>query len=313
MVHDEWRRLAVRFSGRGRGRTGRRRIRAPARGQKVQRVFGQVIGALMRALLMGLMVTLPASLLPDTRPDSAQIVVLFALFVGVLTLVEYASRYPGLVEFRYAPPYNRLRFAALALSVLLLSLMWRGEAAPSTVGQFLAALGGMLGNLLDFPYSPVRLLMLTLPASTPAGDVALLRAAAGLSATVALGMLMAFGLMLWLSAWPARTSAFNVWVNLPTFDPTAGGDVVARLERDARTNIVLGALFPFVAPALLLGAGSLMVPLPEAGTQTQIWVIAAWGFLPAGLVMRGVALARVARMIRERREAAGAEARLQPV
>ena len=26
--------------------------------------------------------------------------------------------------------------------------------------------------------------------------------------------------------------SFNVWINLPTFDPTTGGDVVERLERD---------------------------------------------------------------------------------
>ena len=276
-------------------------------------MIGQLIGALARALLVGLMVTLPASLLPDTRPDSAQIVVLFALFAGLLTLVEYAARYPGLVEFRYAPPYNRLRFAGLAVMLLLLSVLWRGELAPTTFTQFVAALGGLFGGWLDFPYSPVRLMLLTLPATTGAEEMATLRAAAGLAATVALAMLAVFAGLLWLSKWPARRAAFNVWVNLPTFDPTAGGDVVVRLERDARTNVVLGALLPFVAPAVLLGAGSLLTPLSESGAQTQIWVIAAWAFLPAALVMRGVALARIARMIRNRREAAGDEPGLQPV
>ena len=276
-------------------------------------MIGQVIGALGRAFLMGLMVTLPASLLPDTRPDSAQIVVLFALFAGLLTLVEYAARYPGLVEFRYAPPYNRLRFLALALTVLLLSLLWRGEVAPTSLTALIAALGGLFGAWLDFPYSPVRLMLLTLPASATAAEVAMLRAAAGLAAVVGLGMVAGFALLLWRSNWPARRAAFNVWVNLPTFDPTAGGDVVVRLERDARTNIVVGVLLPFVAPAVLLGAGSLMAPLTDSGAQTQIWVIAAWAFLPTMLVMRGIALARIARMIRERREAAGDEPGLQPV
>lgn len=259
------------------------------------------------------MVTLPASLVSDTPSDSAQIVVLFALFAGVLTLVEYAARYPGLVEFRYAPPYNRLRFAGLALMVLLLSTLMRGETAPSAFAGFVAALGGLVGHWLDFPFSPVRLLLLTLPGSTPAAEVALLRTAAGLSAMVAVGLVLAFALVVWRSNWPARHAAFNVWVNLPTFDPTAGGDVVARLERDARTNLILGVLLPFVTPALLLGAGSLMVPLNLAGVQTQIWVVAAWAFLPASLLLRGMALARVARMIRDRREGATAEAGLQPV
>lgn len=276
-------------------------------------MIGRLIGAIVRALLMGLVVTLPASLMLDTRPDSAQIVVLFAIFVGILTLVEYSARYPGLVEFRYAPPYNRVRFVALALSVLLLSLLWRGEVAPTTLTRFIAALGGLAGQWLDFPYSPVRLLLLTLPGSTTAGEVALLRSGAGLAAVTSVAMLGVFALTLWRSNWPAQHAAFNVWVNLPTFDPTAGGDVVARLERDARTNVVLGVLLPFVTPALLLATGSLLAPLSEAGPQTQVWVIAAWAFLPASLVMRGIALARIARMIRERREAAGAEAGLQPV
>ena len=48
--------------------------------------------------------------------------------------------------------------------------------------------------------------------------------------------------------WPSRSGAFNVWVNLPTFDPTAGGDVVDRLDRDARINIALGFLLPFLIP-----------------------------------------------------------------
>ena len=275
--------------------------------------MGQLFGALLRAFLVGVTVTLPASLLPGTATDAAQIVVLFAIFAAVLVLVEYAARYPGLIEFRHAPPYNRMRFLGLALMLTLLSLLLRDAVAPTTLSRFVAALGGMLGHWLDFPYSPVRLLLLTLPQATPAGDVAMLRAAAGLAATVALGIVALFGLILWRSHWPAQHAAFNVWVNLPTFDPTAGGDVVARLERDARTCLVLGVLMPFLTPALVLAGGSLIAPLSQAGGLTQIWVIAAWALAPAMLVLRGVALGRVARMIRERREGAAADAGLQPV
>lgn len=275
--------------------------------------MGQLFGALLRAFLVGVTVTLPASLLPGTATDAAQIVVLFAIFAAVLVLVEYAARYPGLIEFRHAPPYNRMRFLGLALMLTLLSLLLRDAVAPTTLSRFVAALGGMLGHWLDFPYSPVRLLLLTLPQATPAGDVAVLRAAAGLAATVSLGIVALFGLILWRSHWPAQHAAFNVWVNLPTFDPTAGGDVVARLERDARTCLVLGVLMPFLTPALVLAGGSLIAPLSQAGGLTQIWVIAAWALVPAMLVLRGVALGRVARMIRERREGAAADAGLQPV
>lgn len=281
--------------------------------QRVQKVFERIVGALVRALLIGLMVTLPASLLPELRPDAAQIVVLFAIFGALLTFIEYSARYPGLVEFRFAPPFNRIRFLSLATTVLLLSLLMRGQWAPTPLTDFVGALGGMIGQWLDFPFSPLRLLLLTLPVSATLGEVAQLRAAAGLSASVALATLGLFAMSMWRTRWPAQHAAFNVWVNLPTFDPTAGGDVVARLERDGRTNVILGVLLPFITPALVLAAGSVLSPLSQAGAQTQIWVVAAWAFLPACLLMRGLALNRIARMIRARREVAAAEVGLQAV
>ena len=277
--------------------------------------MGQVLGALLRALLVGLMVTTPAVLLPQVGADSAQIVVLFAIFAGVLTLIEYAARYPGLVEFRYAPPYNRIRFGALFVTLLLLSFFYRGQTDPGTFAQFVGALGGLVGGAADFAYSPVRLLLLSLPSDTPPATVAQLRSALGLALLVALAAFVVFVLTLWRSSWPLRHRAFNVWVNLPTFDPTAGGDVVDRLERDARVNAMLGFLLPFLIPAGMIAAGSVAPPLSDAGAQTQIWIVAVWAFLPACLLMRGVALARIARIIRDRRsrEAAGEAAGLQPV
>ncbi len=45
--------------------------------------------------------------------DTTQIVALLALLAAVFTFVEYFSAYPSFVEFRNAPPFNRLRFVAL--------------------------------------------------------------------------------------------------------------------------------------------------------------------------------------------------------
>ena len=81
--------------------------------------------------------------------------------------------------------------------------------------------------------------------------------------------------------WPARLARFNVWVNLPTFDPTAGGDVVARLERDARFNIALGFLLPFLIPAVVKAAPRPSSPSRWTSPQTLIWTMYGLG-LPAG-------------------------------
>jgi hypothetical protein len=42
--------------------------------------------------------------------------------------------------------------------------------------------------------------------------------------------------------------------------------------------------------------------------QTQIWTIAAWAFLPASIIMRGVAMGKIADMIEEKRRRAYADA-----
>ncbi|TMV58220.1 hypothetical protein FGG78_36570, partial [Thioclava sp. BHET1] len=100
---------------------------------------------------------------------------------------------------------------------------------------------------------------------------------------------------------PAANGTFNVWVNLPTFDPSSGGDVVSRLERDARVNLILGFLLPFLVPVVIKAGSSAFEPITLSSAQTLIWTIAAWGFLPTSLFMRGIAMGRVADMIREKR------------
>jgi hypothetical protein len=262
-------------------------------------VLTQLCAALLRAVLVMVLVATPSALLPLPGEDGRAMVALVALFGGVLTFVEYNSRYPGLIEFRDAPPYNRIRFAMLFCVVFFLSVAFRAEMQPSTLGALVAALAHVCGLALDFPYSPVRLA--TLIFADAGADPRLVRSAAGAAYMTALLALGLFVLILRLQDWPSRNGAFNVWVNLPTFDPSAGGDVVLRLERDARINLALGFVLPFLIPAAVtLGAVSLGA-LNLSAQQTLIWTVAAWAFLPASLFMRGIAMSRIAGMIRARR------------
>ncbi|MEL7343593.1 MAG: hypothetical protein AAFN59_01880, partial [Pseudomonadota bacterium] len=70
-------------------------------------MIARLAGALLRAFLVVLMISTPSLLLPGTTTDGAQIITLVAIFAAMLTIFEYASSYPGLVEFRDAPPFNR--------------------------------------------------------------------------------------------------------------------------------------------------------------------------------------------------------------
>ncbi|MEO1238116.1 MAG: hypothetical protein AAFW64_00345 [Pseudomonadota bacterium] len=267
-------------------------------------MIAQLTGAVLRAILVVMVIATPALMLPGTTEDVAQIVTLVAIFAAALTIFEYASSYPGLVEFRDAPPFNRIRYLSLFVTVFLLATMARGQVEPTNLTMLVEAVGRLIGHVIDFPYSPVRLVVLMLPADATVAQIELVRASAGLAYLISLVTLALFLIVQRLIRWPLGSGSFNVWVNLPTFDPTAGGDVVERLARDARFNIALGFLLPFVMPAVVNAAASLFGAVSLDNPHTLIWTVAAWAFLPASLFMRGIAMGRISVMIREKRKRA---------
>jgi hypothetical protein len=296
---------ATRHNVRGKIGTRTRQRIGSVRTEGGSEVFSRLTGALTRAVLVMILVASPAVILSDLRIDSQQMVALVALFAGALTFVEYNSVYPGLVEFRDAPPFNRIRFLMLLATVLSLSLIEAGRVEPTTLTTLIHAVGALIGVSMDFPYSPVRLATLMLGQGASEAQVEAVRTAAGMAYLISLVSLAIFVVILSLGQWPRRGAAFNVWVNLPTFDPTAGGDVVGRLMRDARINIALGFLLPFLSPAVVRIASTGFEPLTLTSPQTLIWTMTAWAFLPASLFMRGIAMGRVAEMIREKRRING--------
>lgn len=269
-------------------------------------------GAILRAAFVVLLIITPSVLLPGTGPDTTLIVAFLAILGAAFTIVEYSSVYPSLVEFRYAPPFNRVRFGALLVTVFMLSMILRGQDDPSTLSQLLALIGARMADAIDFPYSPVRLVVLMLPDTAAAQQIGQVRLAAGISYLVSVLSLALFIILLRLGGWPRRREGFNVWLNLPTFDPTAGGDVLHRLSRDSQVNLVLGFLLPFLIPAAIKLAADLFDPVTLADPHTLIWTMTAWAFLPASLLMRGIALARVAQMIDDQRRRAYAASGQRP-
>lgn len=271
-------------------------------------MISRLIGAVARGFLVLLLIATPGLMVPVLSEDAAQVVILIALVAAVLTAVEYGSAYPCLYEFRDAPPFNRIRFVSLFLTVFLLSVMVRGEIQPSTLSSLVVALGDKLGAMVDFPYSPVRLVVLMVPEGFSVDDIVLVRAAAGLAYFISLLSVLVLVVVIWAYNWPLNSGSFNVWVNLPNFDPTSRGDVVERLERDGRVNIALGFMLPFVIPAVVDSAGAVFGAAALINPQTLIWTVAAWAFLPASLFARGLAMTRVAKIIaRKRRESTRAD------
>ena len=271
-------------------------------------VFSQLTSALARAFLVALLVLTPSLLLTSTGADTEQLVVILAIIAASMTFIEYYGRSPSIIEFRFAPPYNRLKFAGLAASIVLLTLICRQAYLPTDMGYLLSKLGHDLGLTIDFPYSPVRLMVLMMPSDASPQLIEMVRSASGIAYMVSLLMVFIFLTCVRMLGWPTRSGAFNVWMNLPLFDPTGGGDVLARLKRDAGLNIVLGSLLPFIIPAAVKAASDIVDPISMTDPQTLVWTISAWAFLPASMLMRGIAMSRIADLIEDKRKRAYAQA-----
>ncbi|MFZ7091187.1 hypothetical protein [Primorskyibacter sp. 2E233] len=270
----------------------------------------RMVSAGARAFLVALVIAMPAMMLPGVTADTAQMVALLSLVAAALTFVEYVSDYPSLIEFRDAAPYNRMRFIALFVTILLMCSISRGQVYHTHFSDFLTLIGGKIGVAMDFPFSPVRLMVLLVPEGTSSRELDMLRTSAGLAYLISLVTLLLFVAFVRLLNWPIRHGAFNFWVNLPLFDPTAGGDILNRLKRDSHVNVALGFLLPFLIPAVLQAASAYAYKVSLADPQTLIWTMSAWAFLPASLIMRGVALMRIADLIEEKRRRAYAQAEL---
>jgi len=257
---------------------------------------------------VAILVAAPSLMLPRVSETAIEMGALLALLAALLTFVEYNSNFPSFVEFRDAPPLNRIRFIALFSTVIILTLITKHNYQPSNLTALLAGFGAMIGTALDFPYSPVRLVTLMVPQNATVEVIAMLRSAAGVSYVIGLITITSFLIAVRLMGWPTKNGAFNVWVNLPLFDPTTGGDVVARLQRDGRINVILGVLLPFIIPAVIKILSDLGNPVMLSNPQALIWTISAWSFLPASMIMRGVAMTRIAELIEDKRRRAYANA-----
>jgi len=276
-------------------------------------VFERTPGAATRGILVVMLIATPSMLLPAYTLDAPEIVVFLAILAGILTFTEYNSNFPSYIEFRDAPPMNRLRFTALFCMVFVLSVISKHHYEPTNLTAIFAGLGRMAGDWVDFPYSPVRLLILMLPEGSSTLTVNTVRVAAGVAYLIALVTVASFMVSIRVMGWPTSNGAFNVWINLPLFDPTTGGDVVSRMRRDGRINIILGVLLPFVIPALIKAASDLIGPIPMTDPQTVIWTISAWAFLSTSMIMRGMAMSRIAALVEEKRRRTYANAEAMQV
>ena len=246
---------------------------------------------------------LPMFLVPGIAAKNS-VVVFVLMFSGFLwTFLEYSSSYPSLIEFRDAPPFNRVRFLSLIATVYCLSLIQAFALNPLSGSEFVHNIGAIIGYSLDIQGSPVNLMVNQFSIVGDGLPYQTFLASAGIAYLASLISIVIFVALFYLQKWPTNSGPFNVWTNMPTFDPMTTSDVVARLNRDARINIVLGFVLPFLIPACVGLSFGFVGSAPFDDSYMMIWVISGWAFLPSGMIMRGVALSRVAQMIATKRDA----------
>jgi hypothetical protein len=265
-------------------------------------VFSQLLNALARAILVFTIVVFPALAAPSGPAPDAYAVLLLATVAAVFVLLEYSGPAASFLEFRHAPPFNRLRFGAAALVTVAASLLLAPPAsAPPLASQYLYPLAQASAALFDWPYAPPRLFLNWLSASGLGAVTDQHFWAVSLAYALALATAALFFVLVRLFGWPARLGAFNLWLNLPTFDPTTGEDVVQRLQSTARLNLILGISLPFLMPMAAQMLAGLVLPSGTWGPQSLIWGITFWSIMPLCLLMRAIALGRVAQMIQTKR------------
>ncbi len=217
---------------------------------------------------------------------SAEVVLLAAAAAAVFVFLEYAPGAPSLVEFRDAPPYNRIRFAVLAACLSVGVVLSMDGAGP--LPDLVRAIATVAGAALDVAGSPLAPMVGSAPPALR-GDVA---AMGGTGLIVMATACLAFARAARDDGWPFRQGTFNPWINLPTFDPQAR-DVVARLRRDGTINVALGFAVLYLSPSLAMALGG----LPADGPLLLIWIVSLWVLVPFCLILRGIALRRLAQLL----------------
>ena len=217
--------------------------------------------------------------------------------LGVFTLFEYASRQTGLIDFRFAPPYNCARFFTFATIIVILFFVCRAHEWVDQFGPEVLVSLDQLVAVLDSPLSPLTLAVELVAGEGDSAFIALVSrvGVAGLSVMVLSTVF--FTLRIWLLRWPAQRESFNRWINLPTFHPSLGKDVSWRLRRGGLINVMIGLALPYAIIVVGSQIGGWFDSRALTNYQPLNWGCMLWNFVPWVIFMRSQAMLKIACLI----------------
>ena len=253
----------------------------------------RIATAILRAILLIAVLLIPSLILKNVGSDSRQITAFVALILAAIILVDYGAASASLIPFRFIAPINRLAFGLISLLLLGLSLIVSGRFAD---------LANLWGKVMNFPYSPVHAMTLVLQ-SAEGED--LLRNAAGFAHSFVWIFIIGFGVYLRRCNFSKSETPFSLALNLPTFEASSDDEAIQKLSKEYRLNLILGFLLPFFIPVGLSFLTHNAGPLTLSSDYALVWGVALWALVPAGLIMRGLVLARIVRLLKSERRRAG--------
>lgn len=259
----------------------------------------RLAGASLRGVLVALLILFPGWTLPAESGFALDLFWLLSLVCGVIVTIEYLSAAPSLIEFRFFPPYNRMRFGGLCLIVLAMVCLFQELPTVSIFYLVFAAPAKLSFYLWDFQYSPVVALAHVLGRDDPALTEQISQMAA-LALTMTILLTAAYCFETRGFRKPLEEGTFNIYLNLPlpTSTLVADNSPAFRLYIFGVLSIVLGLLLPVVVPFLLLPVARFVGGEPLAYRPMVVWVVTLWAWGAGAFVLRGVALLAIARKLR---------------
>ena len=187
------------------------------------------------------------------------------------------------------------------MQIFVLIILCRSTSGADSFAPEVLALADQAVALVSVPLSPVRVAVEMIGEDGSELFKLLLQRAAAVSFVIAFASFLFFAVLLWFFRWPVGRDNFNLWINLPTFEPSSGRDVERRLYRDGVANVLIGLGLPFLIPVIASRSGGWFDPSVLKNYQPLIWGCAVWAFLPASLIIRGAALLKLGWLVKRAR------------
>ncbi|MEM0976307.1 MAG: hypothetical protein AAGJ34_02110 [Pseudomonadota bacterium] len=248
--------------------------------------------------MVGVLFALTLASMPDVSPAAADGFGLATIVACVFVLLEYGFRQPALLEFRFAAPYNRWRFLTLIAIILSFVVLCGNVVVPTPFNTLITWVAEDAKSVLNFPGSPSVVMRGTLESEVTQKAADMIVPMASLGYLVSFLSSVVFMVFLKFSSWPAREGSFHFWSNLPTFQTIQPENASARLMQVGFLSIGMAFLFPYAIPGFLKAFAEMLPIQSFVGDFALFWIIAFSAWLPCACVMRGIALIKVARMIR---------------